>query len=382
MADPLQKFRSDVSSILSTGRDCFTICKWAFLFKILMLVLQVRSENALRRKSLCKFVSFIVQIIANVLIPDHQGSMNDVFMRVHRHPDHDIVTETLLGGFDNWDAEYYIYIAQHGYTFLQSMAFFPFYPMSMWLVGRVALFPLSFLLGDRSLFLLAGTLVNLSVFPLAALSLYLLTLFVTDNQRFSIVTVLLFCVNPASVFMSAVYTESLFAFCIFTGLCLLARRHCWSASLLFSAASATRANGFLLAGFIGFHHLHSLYISVNKSKSNWIRFAMKSVFVYILQCTVVVLPFFLFQFYGYWKFCHVAMTTGEHEYEWCHWTLPLSYSFIQDHYWNVGFLRYYELKQIPNFLLALPVVILSLYGLWRFIYDTRNMLKVFKSDYQ
>lgn len=379
MADPLQKFRSDVSSILSMGKDCFTICKWAFVFKIFMLVLQVSSGNALSNWSLCKFYfSFIVQIIANVLIPDHQGSMNDVFMRVHRHPDHDVITEALLGGFDNWDAEYFIYIAQHGYTFLQSMAFFPFYPMLMWLVGRVALFPLSFLIGDRSVFLLAGTLVNLSVFPLAALSLYLLTLFVTDNRQFSIVTVLLFCVNPASVFMSAVYTESLFAFCVFTGHCLLTQHHSWSASLLFSVASATRANGIMLAGFIVFYHLYSLYLSLNKLK---FKFAMNSVVLCILQCTIVVLPVFLFQAYGYWKFCNVAMTNGEHVYEWCHWRLPLSYSFIQDHYWNVGFLRYFELKQIPNFLLALPVIYLSLYGLSRYICDKGNMLKVFRSDY-
>ena len=135
--------------------------------------------------------------------------MEDVTMRVHRHPPHDMLTDTLLGGFDNWDSEYYIYIAQHGYTFLQSMAFFPLYPWLMWLVGRVLLFPLNFVLADRSLFLLAGTLINCSVFPLAATALYLLTLLQTDNQRLSIVTVLLFCVNPASVFMSAVYTESL-----------------------------------------------------------------------------------------------------------------------------------------------------------------------------
>ena len=99
-----------------------------------------------------------MQVITNLLIPDHVGSMDDVGMRVHRHPDHDWITETLLGGFDNWDSEYYIYIAQHGYTFLQSMAFFPLYPMLMWLVGRVALFPLNFLLASRSLFLIAGSI--------------------------------------------------------------------------------------------------------------------------------------------------------------------------------------------------------------------------------
>lgn len=34
---------------------------------------------------------------------------------------------------------------------------------------------------------------------------------------------------------------------------------------------------------------------------------------------------------------------------------------------NVGFLKYYTVKQIPNFLLAIPIVLLSLSGIWVYI---------------
>ena len=43
---------------------------------------------------------------------------------------------------------------------------------------------------------------------------------------------------------------------------------------------------------------------------------------------------------------------------WCQHHITLPYAAIQSQYWNVGFLRYYDLKQLPNFALALPIVIL------------------------
>ncbi|KAM4046198.1 GPI mannosyltransferase 2 isoform 2-T2 [Anomaloglossus baeobatrachus] len=44
---------------------------------------------------------------------------------------------------------------------------------------------------------------------------------------------------------------------------------------------------------------------------------------------------------------------------WCSISFPLAYSHIQSEYWDVGLFRYFKLQQFPNFLLALPVLILS-----------------------
>lgn len=58
---------------------------------------------------------------------------------------------------------------------------------------------------------------------------------------------------------------------------------------------------------------------------------------------------------------------GENAPPWCSWDLPLIYNYIQDVYWNVGLLRYYELKQVPNFLLATPVTVLVVWATWTYV---------------
>lgn len=42
---------------------------------------------------------------------------------------------------------------------------------------------------------------------------------------------------------------------------------------------------------------------------------------------------------------------------------------------NIGFLRYYEIKQIPNFLMAAPMITLSAVGIYSYLmHDTRRAL--------
>ena len=300
-------------------------------------------------------------------------------MKAHRSPPHDIITETAFGGLDNWDSEYFMFIAQHGYhKFEQSMAFFPLYPLLMHTLSNTIFYPLNFLTSYRSVVLVSGVAINFIAFPLATSALYLLTHEITQNRRLSFLAAALFCINPASVFMTAVYTECLFAVFAFLGLFLLEKHYDWLAAVCFSLAVATRSNGILLCGFLAFKWL--LYIHDAHSKrskfSNFIVYALRRSIITALQCLMVLLPFAVYQYYAYTIYCMTRKansgdrTNSNPGRSWCKWDSllpPLHYSHVQSYYWNVGFLRYFEFKQIPNFLLAIPMILLSVYSLVRFV---------------
>ncbi|XP_059628811.1 uncharacterized protein LOC132271444 isoform X3 [Cornus florida] len=52
---------------------------------------------------------------------------------------------------------------------------------------------------------------------------------------------------------------------------------------------------------------------------------------------------------------------------WCKARLPLLYNYIQSHYWGMGLLRYFQLKQLPNFLLASPILSLVLCSIIHYV---------------
>jgi phosphatidylinositol glycan class V len=49
------------------------------------------------------------------------------------------------------------------------------------------------------------------------------------------------------------------------------------------------------------------------------------------------------------------------------------YGFIQKNYWNVGVFNYWELKQVPNFLIAMPMIILSSVAIFKYFKHGQNL---------
>lgn len=295
------------------------------------------------------------------MIPDHQAQ--DVFISPSFQDKDDTsigcTASNLLGGFLRWDAQYFLHIYRYGYTYENTLAFFPLYPNVVWLL--TAIIPGH----SNTLFLVVGIVFNNIIFVFTAVILFNLTLRIYNNVQMAYNSAILFCFNPASVFFSAPYSESMFALTTFYGMYHISHGNVWKSTLSFGFSVLNRSNGLLNAGFL----LYSLIQSVVKNKI--------ILFKYFIGACFVFTCFSSFQIYGYYKFC----TLQEHSFDlkiidyasmnnlitpnnhslplWCGVRLP--YSYVQEKYWkNIGFLSYFQFKQIPNFLLASPCIFLSL----------------------
>ncbi|KAM6399483.1 GPI mannosyltransferase 2 [Rhynochetos jubatus] len=361
-----------------------------------------RLREVVRFAVCCRALTLLLQALFNLLIPDHAA---DAFCppRLSEPGPWDLLVERLLGGLSRWDAEHFLFIAERGYLYEHNCAFFPLYPLSVRALAEGALWPLQRLLRLRSRLLLSAVLLNSLFSVLAAAALYKLGCVVLRCRGVAFLAAVLFSVSPANVFMAAAYSESMFAFLAFSAMWQLEKGQSWLSGLLFSLASGVRANGLINAGFFLYSRgkCFALQLQVGSGSGGklpplWKRLLSVASSV-VLMCAGIFLPFALFQYYAYVRFCgagtgleqavpkpllqlaldkgyRLAATDGVKP-PWCSQQFPVVYSYIQDVYWNVGFLRYFELRQIPNFLLALPVTLLGSWAAWTYITaDPRHCL--------
>jgi hypothetical protein len=146
---------------------------------------------------------------------------------------------TWFGAFDRWDARYYLLIAAHGYPlhFRDARAFFPGYPLLIRLVHMAA--------GGALSYLEAACLLSWAAFVLAAALLYRLVAS-RFGTRAGVVSTVLFCWFPATVFYLAPYSEALFGLEILLVATLAERGRWWAAAAVAGCATATSPQGAVL----------------------------------------------------------------------------------------------------------------------------------------
>lgn len=137
--------------------------------------------------------------------------------------------------FFDWDAGYYLKIAEHGYWSIQSTAFYPLYPLLIH--GLVLITHLSY---HSSAFWIA----NLSLW-LALIFLYQLIL--TEHEiRIAKLTLWLITAFPAAMFFNCAYTESINLLCLVLFFYFLQRDQWYLALLAGCFAAITHGFGLLL----------------------------------------------------------------------------------------------------------------------------------------
>lgn len=341
---------------------------------------------------LSRLTIITLQLVSNVLIPDHDAG---VFQKpfdpnvTTTIPDY-IVTK-LLAGFSRWDSQYFLHIAEYGYTYENTVAFFPLFPILIRQITYFVLFIINNVIGSilpcrdmvsaHSMILLVAVVFNNCLFVKTSLTLYKLSLTVLKDEKLSYIASILYCINPASIFFSAAYSESLYCFLVFYGLLQIELKNSIVNYIIVGISGLARSNGLINIGFIAYK-----YMKLKAHKNSTFFFNI----IFSIGIFLSILPFLIYQTYCYVKFCipntvalpHFIFSHGiENGYvlpgsnsSWCSRTVPFSYSYVQEHYWNVGFLKYFQLKQIPNFVLAFPIVYIVINGVYRFVRHYKILL--------
>jgi len=254
---------------------------------------------------------------------------------------------------------------------------------------------------------LGGLTLSNALFVASAASLFRLAQRLGLSDAVALRACLLYALNPATVFYSAIYTESLYTFLHFEALVhLLGDETTTSApgtvlsTLLLAAATFTRSNGILSCAIVLAVRLRGCARGCIRGKvsgsggraalsflvgGSQLKLFARQGLLAVAQCFFVLAPFYFYQVAFQLSWCQSYRSALESQQVaadgaameakldamgagWCTGSpfVPKVYSSVQSSYWNVGLFKFYELSQVPNFLLALPIWLCTAFLVHRF----------------
>ncbi|KAI0324191.1 mannosyltransferase [Cubamyces sp. BRFM 1775] len=285
-----------------------------------------------------------------------QLSLFDSSPHILLHPTpHLSIRRALASASLRWDVFYFAPVAKEGYVYEQQWAFFPGVPrvMRAWAVFADTLRqlgqgqPTSASLEWED-FLLGGSLTAALLSIPSVLVLYDLTLTHFDSPSIALLASLMSLLpsSPATLRMVG-YSEPFFTFLSYLGMRFCAHKQWFFATCCFALASTFRSNGILIAGFV-------LWGLVVEPLLTHRKIYVGRILYTIALFSISVAYFVYYQYQAYRLFCQGTDTPAP----WCSAFPPSIYTYVQGKYWNVGFLRYWTLQQLPNFLLGAPPLLL------------------------
>ncbi|KAM5350521.1 hypothetical protein ACJ41O_007026 [Fusarium nematophilum] len=263
-----------------------------------------------------------------------------------------------------WDALYFMHDARVGKVYEQEWAFGVGLPLVVRGVGSV----MASLGVDVSSGVVWEPLVAIAVSHashlIAVLSLYQLTVVICNDRKLAFLAAAVHILSPAGLFLSAPYAESAFSCLSFVGNLLFAlglksgpdslRRNgaVVGAGLAYGISSTFRSNGLFGGILFAVEAVRGLLALADGFTFSKVLRLVAPVVGGLLVAIGFVAP----QAVAWMRYCTVE---GEQR-PWCSSLLPSIYTFVQDKYWDVGFLKYWTPNQIPLFLLAAPMLTILL----------------------
>ncbi|OGM39813.1 DUF409 domain protein [Aspergillus bombycis] len=274
----------------------------------------------------------------------------------------------LATNLTRWDAIYFTEIARRGCLFEQEWAF----NLGFASLIRTFVDVLQRTVGISHALIesIIGITVAHAAHGMSVFVLYSLARAVFPGRKgrnLAFIAACLHILSPAGLFLSAPYGESTHALLSFMGslLFILSFSHSGASTghhdaliplsgILYGLATAARSNG-LLNGMIFFEEAIRVLYSMTKG----VTFAKTRRLIAIGMAGICTgLGFMMPQYIAYEQFC----MNNKDPRAWCLRTIPSIYSFVQDHYWNNGFLRYWTLSNAPLFALAGPMLAIMTYS--------------------
>ncbi|KAI9151935.1 GPI mannosyltransferase 2 [Paramyrothecium foliicola] len=261
-----------------------------------------------------------------------------------------------------WDGLYFVHASRNGYVYEQEWAFG---------TGLTTLIETLVKLGQAlgvdpesvSEPRVAIDIANLSHL-VAVLALYQFALLISKDRKLAFTASALHVFSPAGLFLCAPYAESPFACLSFIGNLLFAlslrddlagmQRDLMQvvAGIVFGLSTTFRSNGLLSGLLFAVEAATCLLVFTRRPSLASLRRLVAPVLGGLCVAAGTVVP----QYVAWKRYCSPELGANELR-PWCARLMPSIYGFVQDHYWNVGFLRYWTPGQIPLFILAAPVLV-------------------------
>ncbi|KAG5858478.1 mannosyltransferase [Encephalitozoon hellem] len=229
-----------------------------------------------------------------------------------------IPTSSCLKFLLSWDAIHFLEIMQKGYRKAHVVTFFPLLPYMSRIIAR--LLPI----GPYT----TGVLVSCTASILSSALLYIITQR-RYGSRIARMSCILFIFNPAAIVYTAMYSEPLFMLTFLLGMYFLENNSIAHGTLFLSLSGLCRSNAILFAPFMMYPFNRKL----------------------LVRLIIFLLPLGMFQYYTL-----LIINRANNTYR-----IFIPYSHIQKTLWEQGFLRFFTVKNIPNVLVGLPFILISLY---------------------